>query len=395
MTPTPDTALTVETVTSVSEVPANVWDSLAPEDPMASHGWLQLMEEELGAGVETLYVLARQGEELVGALPCYLCYRSSRLLDPNQFMFGRFRRLPELLHMSFVPTMLLGPYFGVGSKFLLADSLDEPARQILGTRLKQKALDLARARGLSIQVTRISNQSMESLNALSEDRRHEVRLFPMCYLDIEWNDFEGYLSYIKSFSANTRRSIKKEINRFHRSNGLIRKLQDPIAHGEVLQRLIKHHYWRLNRAAFPFSDRFFIRLKELLGDEAIFYGGFLGESLVGFSLMLRRGGTAYMFLTGIDRDRTDNEGTYFNLCYYRPIMDAPNEGLQRLFYGTALHQPKVRRGCKIMNLSQWHLGTSPAWHAAMNPWFAFHSAWMRKRITAAEDLAGLRAWFGN
>ena len=390
MTGQPAAAFTVETVPSLAEVPAADWDALVPRDPLASHGWLRLIEEELGDGVEIRYALVRQGKELVAGVPCYLCYRGSRLMDPNQLMLGRFRRLPELLHISFLPTMLVGPFRSYGPKLLFSDTLDKRARELVGKVLLGTVEDLARSRSLPIQIPKISSHSRGTQDLLSEKRFHLTRDFPVCHLDIEWDDFDGYLSYIRAFSPKMRRNIKEEMNRFRRSGIQILELHDPAAHNADLQKLVRGHYERLNEVAFPFSDRFFLRLKELLGDEVVFYGAFLEDRLIGFVLMLKRGGTAYLPMTGIDRQWTGNEGTYFNLCYYRPILDAITKGLQRLYFGGTLYSPKVRRGCKILGLHHAYLGASPLRHRSMKPWFAFHSTWMRRRVIPLEDLTSLR-----
>jgi len=390
VTSEPEAAFTVETVASLAVVPAADWNALAPRDPLASYGWLRVIEEELGDGVETRYVLVRLGKELVAGVPCYLCYRGSRLMDPNQLMLGRFRRLPELLHLSFVPTMLVGPFRSYGPKLLFSDTLDQRARELAGKVLLGAAEDLARSRSLPIQIPKISIHTLGTPDLLSEKRFHLTRDFPVCRLDIDWDDFDGYLSYIRSFSVKMRRNIKEEMNRFRRSGVQILELHDPAAHDADLRKLVKGHYERLNEVAFPFSDRFFLRLKELLGDEVVFYGAFLEARLIGFVLMLKRGGTAYLPMTGIDRRWTGNEGTYFNLCYYRPILDAITEGLEHLYFGGTLYSPKVRRGCRVLGLHHAYLGASALKHMSMKPWFAFHSTWMRQRVIPLEDLTRLR-----
>ena len=390
MTITPEDSFSLETVTSLADVSAENWDSLSPSNPMASHGWLRLLEEEIGDCMETRYVLIRRGSELAAGVPCYYCHKPSPLMDLNQLMFGRFRSLPELMHLSFVPTMLVGPFRSYGPKLLLSAALDSEDRRQAACLLLTTAEDMARARKLPLQIPRISAQDHQVLNLVKHRGYHRTRDFPVSYLDIEWKDFSGYLEYIKSFSAKMRRNIKEEINRFERSGTRIVEISDPAAHDSRLRELLHMHHTRLNPTRFPYSDRFLLRLKELLHDEVVFYGAFLEERLIGMVLMLRKGGSAYLPLTGIDPRWTGNEGTYFNLCYYRPIADAIGQGLERLYLGATLHHPKARRGCDILPLHHAYLGASNLRHAAMKPWFAFHAAWMKRRVDPLEDLARLR-----
>ena len=380
----------VETVTSIADVPADAWDALSSASPMTSHGWLRLLEEESGEGVEASYVLIRRDSELVAGVPCYCCRQLSPLMDLNQLMFGRFRKLPEMLRFSFIPAMVVGPYRSYGPRLLLSEALDSKGRKQAAYLLLTSAEKMARARNLPLQIPKISAQDHEVLNLVEQRGYHRTRDFPVSYLDIEWDDFAGYLGHIKSFSPKMRRNIKEELNRFSRSGIQIIELHDPAAHDSRLRELLQDHHARHNQTRYPYSDRFLFRLKELLRHEVVFYGAVLDEHLIGMVLMLKRGGTAYLPLTGVDKRWTGTEGTYFNLCYYRPIADAMAEGIDRLYFGATLHHPKARRGCNILPLHQAYLATSNLRHRAMKPWFAFHSAWMRRKIAPLEDLASLR-----
>ena len=390
MTSDPPARLTIQTLSSLDEVDQGAWDALSPQDPLASHGWLRVIEDELSEEVEVLYLLGWENRELVAGLPCYCCYRRTRLMDPDQLMYGRFRRLPELMRLSFVPTMVVGPYRSYGPKILLSPTLDAVAQRRVRDELLQTAEGVARARGLSVQMPKISAQDSETLGLVDARRYHRTRDFPIAYLDVEWDDFDGYLAHIRTFSPKMRRNIKEEMNRFRRAGVRVEELHEPGAHRDALLRITQDHYQRLNRVTFPFSDSFLVRLKERLGHEVAIYGAFLKARLIGFVLKLERGRTAYLPMTGIDRLRTGNEATYFNLCYYLPIRDAIDRGLDRLYYGSMLHSTKVRRGCRMLGLHHAYLGSSLPRHLCLEPWFAFHSAWMRRRVIPLEDLQSLR-----
>jgi predicted N-acyltransferase len=285
-----------------------------------------------------------------------------------------------------------GPIRSIGSKFLLSKDLDGVDRQQVLNRLLTATIELARSIGVSLHFPRIRQADDETLELLAGRNCRQTRDFPLCYLDIEWDDFDGYLSYIGSFSAKMRRNIKEEMNRFRRSGVTIEPIDHTAVNESRLQELADEHYQRLNHRPFPYSTGFLGRLKKHLGNELVLYGAFRSQTLIGFVMMVKKGQTAYLPLTGIDSRLTGNEATYFNLVYYRPIEDAISEGLKRLYYGGTLYRLKVRRGCKIMALNHCYLGSSPARHAIMKPWFAFHAAWMGHRVDALEDIDQLRQW---
>ena len=390
MTRDPEQDWTIEVIPSLDGVETGQWDALTPQDPMASHGWLRVFEDEVDDRVETSYLLVRRDQQLVAGLPCYLCHRKTGLMDPDQLMFGRFRQLPESLRLSFVPTMLVGPLRSYGPKILLSRALNPADSELAAKRLLEAADDLARSAGLSVQVPKISARHAETLQVLAMQKYHLTHDFPIAFLDIEWSDFDGYLNQIKSFSPKMRRNIKEEMNRFRRSGVQIRELRNPADHQAALLQIAHDHYWRLNESALPYSGDYLVNLKRRLGSEVVIYGALLDERLIGFVLMLVRGATGYLPMTGIDRRWTGNEATYFNLCYYRPIQDAIDKGLTRIYYGTTLHHPKVRRGCQLLGMRHAYRGASRSRHAILGPWFAFHAAWMKRRNSPLENLPELR-----
>jgi len=383
-----DATISVEIASSLTELDPRGWDALAPNDALASYGWLRAVEEERCEGVETLYILVRRSEDLVAAAPCYLCFRRHRLFDPDVLMFGRFRRWPGLLRLSFLPAMLVGPHRSYGQNLLLSGRLEGPERERVCRRLMTEIESLARSRGLPLHFPGVTLNELEIPLLLSERGYHRTRDFPVCCLDIEWDTFDDYLTHLSSFSHHMRRNVKKEINRCRNADILIEEIEEPASHAARLLELADAQYWRLNGTRFPYSARFLTRLKELLGREAVFYGAFRDGSLLGFVVLLRRGESGYLPWTGIDRKKTDNEAAYFNLVYYRPIEDAIAVGLERLHFGKTLYCTKARRGCKPVGMQHFYHADSKTRHAAL-------TMWIEHRVRDLEDLDHLRKFRGN
>ena len=55
-------------------------------------------------------------------------------------------------------------------------------------------------------------------------------------------------------------------------------------------------------------------------------------------------------IEGVDHGMSGNDFTYFNINYYRPIMDAISSGKTRMNYGRGMYELKRRRGCKVKNI---------------------------------------------
>ena len=77
MSPSPEVPVSLSVVSGVSEVPAADWDALVDDDdPFLEHAFLAALERTgcvgSGTGWEPCIVVARQGDQLVGAVPLYL-----------------------------------------------------------------------------------------------------------------------------------------------------------------------------------------------------------------------------------------------------------------------------------------------------------------------------------
>ena len=131
-------------------------------------------------------------------------------------------------------------------------------------------------------------------------------------------------------------------------------------------------------------------MKRLLGQDAIFYGAFCEDSLVGFVVLVKRGDIGYLPWTGIDRKTPARSGTYFNLVFYRPVEDAIRLRIKTLYFGRALYKTKVRRGCRVCRPRHFYRSPNRALHGILRPWFGFHETWMRRKMGEVDDLESLR-----
>ena len=387
----------VEVLSSLETIDPREWDALAGDSVLASYGWVRAIHEEALGNIEPRYLIAREGGRLAGAAACYVCRRGARHFAPDHLMFGRSRHALARLGLSFLPAMILGPVRSYGKPLLLDESLDPATRERLRRALMEAVAALARDERLSLHLPNVHDEcSEETLRLLEERGFHRTLQFPVLHLDLEWDSFDGYLDYLGSFSRNMPRNVLKEMRRLDKAGIVLRTIDDPSVHGPRLHELADGHYRRLNNnLSWPYSPRFLTRLKEGMGDDVVFYGAFRDAELVGFSMMLRRGGIAYAPLVGIDDQKTHREGLYFCISYYRPIADAIAQRLRRLYVGKTPYHAKIRRGFRGMPMYLFYRSASRAKHEAMRPWFAFHAAWMRRKTAPLLDVAEQRRFRGE
>jgi len=156
---------------------------------------------------------------------------------------------------------------------------------------------------------------------------------PLCYLDIHWNSFNDYKAHIRSVSKNSWKSIKREMNKSKREGVLIRQLENVDFCEDRLDELVNMNINAYNRLPFMFSKAFYKRLKENLGNDATIYVAVKEGCITGVSISISKDGMISVPIAGVDHGMSGNDFTYFNITYYRPIMDAISSGKTRMNYG--------------------------------------------------------------
>jgi len=386
-------AFSVCVTPSISDIDEQEWDSLVGSNAVTSHGWLKAFEEESAGGFEPFYLRLCRDGQTVGATACFLCRPGSRLSNPDEIMYGRFGRLPALLNLTFSPAMVVGPHgpYGFHQTFLLGAKLSDGDRHRAFEVLLNGIEDLARSTGTALHFPNLTTGREPELTLLLTNRNYlSTRAFPVCYLDIEWDSFQGYLSYLSSFSSKMKGNVKEEMSRFERAGLTIEVLDNPAEHRARLFELADSHYRSYNNRGIAFTPEFLPTLKASLGQNAVFYGAFRKRELVGFVVLVRRGDVGYLTWTGIDRLATLREGTYFNLVFYRPIQEAIKARIKKLYFGRALYETKLRRGCRLYGPRYFYRSNDRVSHRILRSWFTFHESWMKRKMGEIEELESLR-----
>ena len=376
-----------EVVDTILEVDREQWDRLARDDVYASYGWLRTVEQTARADLEPRYLLVKQDERLVAVAACYLAGLLDRGLTVDGIVYGRFVKLAAMLGLSLLPALLCGHPFTYGAHVLLHSELDSARRHEICRRLLDELERAAGSRRLGLCFDNVFEDEAELVRLLRQRRYAETIHSPVLYLDVPWSSFDGYLRYLRGKSRNMARNAKREVRRLEREGIRIRTIEDTAPFDERLFELADRQWYRHNRESLPYRRDFFRRLRENLGRNAVVFGAFAGSSLVGFSLVLEKGGTGYGLLHGVDGGLDREAAAYFNLCFYAPIEAAIARHGQRLYCGRALPEPKLRRGCRRKAVHLFYRSHSRSKEAILGPLLRLHtfrtrskSARMRRRL---------------
>ena len=366
----------VEIVDSITDVPQKGWDALNTDDNVfISYGWLKTAEETFSGDINPRYILVKDSDELCGAAACYIFNKTELVEDLDRLLFERFEHYAGVLGISFMPGFVCCPIFGYGSHFLIKGEAEWEERKAIITELLDAIEGVASTHRLSPSFIHVTDDERELQQLLKKRRYSRAVHMPVNYIDIAWESFKEYRAHLKKESKNIDKVIRNEMNRNENEGVTIRVLEGLGTYEGRLYELLNDHYCRHTHMPLMFRRGFLGKLKEALGEDAVFYVSFKEGVITGVCILLKGGKTGYLAMVGIDHEMAGNDFTYFNIAYYRPIMDAILNQTDRLYYGRGFYRLKAKRGCVTKKIYIYYKSLNGFRNIAARLWFAFISVW--------------------
>ena len=370
----------IKIVNTIKELKKDEWDAMIDDNVFSSYGWLKTVEETYTENVNPKYFIVQDPNELVGAAVCHVSDKANNVTNLDNILLGRLKNYTSRLGISFLPAFICCPVFCFGKHFLIKKSINIKKKEIIMNELLDTIENKASEHKLSLSFTNIMDNESELIQLLNKRGYNKTLRDPLNYLDIEWSSFSEYVNYLKGISNSAKRNVKTQINRNRKEGVVIERLEKPANYEDRLYELINNNYYKHSRTQFPFKREFFKKLKENLGEDAVIYVSFKKDRLTGVKVLLKRNNVGYMPLIGIDHEMAGNDFTYFNMCFYRPIMDAISDETKRLYCGLGMYELKARRGFKTSNLYIYYKSFNKTKNICTKPWFIFLSIWYKNKL---------------
>jgi len=375
---------------SITRLPKDEWDEIAGDNIYASYGWLKTVEDTFIGRVKPNYFVVHNNNQIVGSAICYLYKRSDNVLNLDHTMLGRFKQYASKLNISFLPALICNPLESYGDHFLIHKSVDQKQRSIIDNILIDGLENKAFSHKIPLVFVNVMDHEYE-LNYLLKARGYNKTFdYNVAYLDIEWSSFGAYLDHLKRISKKTAKSVRNEVNRNRNKGVLIKEIVDPSKYESRFYDLLSQNYRKYNLMPFPFKQNFFKDIKSNLGSESMIYVSFKKDELTGVCIAFKRRKVGYILAVSVDHEMAGNDFTYFNLGYYRHIIDAMSNRLKRLYFGPTQNLTKERRGCKFANAYVYYRSNGTMKNFALRPWFALHSLWNQKYKSTTATHSGIR-----
>jgi predicted N-acyltransferase len=376
-------------LSSLKSVDPRAWNDLSGEDdPFVEHAFLSLLEESgsvgRGSGWEPSHVTAWRGKKLVGALPLYLKTHSY-----GEYIFDwGWADAASRIGIGYYPKLVaMVPVTPVtGRRFLFAPG-EEPAPLV--SRILDGCFEVADdTRASSLHLLFLSPEEQEWV-------AQDGRLLSRLSFQFHWRN-EGYATFddfIGAFRSSMRKKLRKE-RRVASEAGLeIHKLQ-----GEEISRAdwrsLEHLYRATcgRKGSYPYlTGEFFELAPTMLDGTPLVFAARDRGRMVAASLNFTKGRHLYGRYWGAT-DRHDM--LHFELCYYRLIEHAIENGMQR-FEAGAQGTHKLRRGLMPVPIHSAHWIRHPVLAQAVADFLPREAASVQQQIRELEHHGPFRRQGGH
>jgi uncharacterized protein len=342
----------IRTVTSISDIPAAVWDNLANPvgqtfNPLVSHAFLKALEDSRSVGGKTgwlpQHLVLEQGDEITGVVPCYLKSHSM-----GEYVFDH--AFADAFHRAggnYYPKLQVSvPFTPVTGPRLLAATPDRKA--ILAEGLKAAARQLEAS---SVHLTFVQEADWHLLGQLDFLQRQDIQF--------HWqnNSYATFDAFLANLSSNKRKNIRKE-RRAVSDNGITFEQ----ATGEGLRPEHWDNFFRFymdtgsRKWGKPYLTRdFFTRIHDTMSQNVLLVLAKREGRIIAGALNFIGSETLYGRNWGCSED---HPFLHFETCYYQAIDFAIARGMKVVEAG-AQGEHKLARGYLPVKTYSLHHFTHP------------------------------------
>ncbi len=337
--PTPRAAGSSLTVhESLADIPASDWDALVTYDsPFVSHAFLRLLETSGSVGADATgwmpqYIVAREGERVVGALPAYL-----RGDSYGEYIFDwSWAQAAQRAGLPYYPKVTVAVPFtpATGARILLHPAVDH-------ARTRALLLD-----GLLQLTAKTDSSSAHVLFCLEDEAQAlaDAGFIRRSTHQYHWRN-DGYSTFddfLATLRHENRKQIKKERRRVAEQGVIIERLAGDRASERDWALMYELYRSTTDRKwGSPYlTKHFFTQARDAVGDRALLTLARRGDNVIAGTLSFQAGKHLFGRYWGA-REQVDS--LHFELCYYQLIEHAIVTG-KTLVEAGAQGDHKLKRG---------------------------------------------------
>lgn len=367
-------AISIETHSDISTIPAEDWDRLAGPHPFTSHRFLHALEASgsvgRGTGWQPLHLAARRDGALIGVAPLYAKSHSQ-----GEYIFDHaWADAYERAGGHYYPKLQCAVPFtpATGPRLL---SPDPGVKQALLAGMAQIA---ERVGASGVHVTFCTEGEAE-LGA-------EAGFLPRTTQQYHWvnRDYADYDAFLADLSSRKRKALRKERERAQGFGGTIRQLT-----GDQIQPEHWDAFWRFyqdtgsRKWGRPYLTRaFFDQIHQTMRDDILLVLAEREGRPIAGALNFIGADTVYGRYWGCVED---HPFLHFELCYHQAIDFAIAQGLARVEAG-AQGEHKLARGYLPVEIHSLHWVQDPGFLRALAQYLD------QERSAVGAEIAEIADW---
>jgi hypothetical protein len=207
--------------------------------------------------------------------------------------------------------------------------------------------------------------------------------FPVAFLDVTWENLDGYLETLRQRNRNWMRSARHEINRYRRSGAIIEPLSADATDHERVCELLNRHDERLNGRSPGYRAPMLGRLLATLREDLVARVSREGRAgpITAACIGVKHGTEAIVPWIGLDGHASRTSFDYFNLAYYDCAAAYARFGIRRICFGNAAYEAKIRRGCRIVRSQIYVRAPDALRRGAYRAAFALQRRWYERKLS--------------
>jgi predicted N-acyltransferase len=362
----------------VEQLPEAQWQGLVAGHPALRLELLKAIANTSTKPLQLRFFLLEDTQGLAAAAICEVVATTAAHNTLDAILFGRAIQVAHWMGVTTRPALLFKTPLGRKPTVVLraADAIEE-------ARVLRNLLDgiEQHARSCNLGVAFIGVTAEEQLlqSALRSRRYLGCKIDSTAQMDIEWTDFDSYVSYLRRHSKGAAQNARTERNRNHRSGVSIRRLQPDAPDLQALYEFTRDHFRHKNGRDPPYGPEFLPRLAALLGDDLLIFEALREGARMGMLAVVRSGSVGWVAWIGMGVGDRPNDFTYANLGFYHAADWAPALGLKTLLYGTAVQEGKARRGCRLIDCHLFYRPNRAFVRPLAGLWLSILQRWQRRK----------------
>jgi len=168
-----------------------------------------------------------------------------------------------------------------------------------------------------------------------------------CTIPIFWKSFNEYIEHLPK---KRRDNVKRELRVFREKGYKIDIVGAESLTKELVPLQAQVHRKYGHRGNYDRIQRGFEQIKKYLGKYVRVFLIRDNSAVLGFALFYEMNDIYYCKQVGFDYAKLDDDFSYFNCAFYKPISEAIFTGKRAISYGIGAYSAKVRRGGQLSPL---------------------------------------------